>query len=161
MSPSQYGKFVSEIAERITSKLEDSAPSVKYGLKCKVMGKSGYEHQIDVRLDWPSTLSLIECKKLKLTDKKRKVTAEQVLAFESRLRDIRKVEQRKVHRFIATTNGFQSGAVKLLKYFNIDRLFVTSPKEIAAWYKDNLDWVLLPPPAEAKTGVTDPFVDIT
>ena len=130
MNPSEYETLVAQIAQKFAKRWAGQRLETKCGRSCLVEGASGFEHQIDVVLSWPETVSLIECKRWRSS-----VGVEKVLAFHSRILDIEKIEKRTVHGVMATTKGYQSGALRLLKHYGIDSFLVKSANDFVLQYK--------------------------
>ncbi len=66
MTHIEYEIMVSEIAELFANNpLEDKPWKFSKGRKNRIIGFSGYKHQIDVSLECDTDLVLLECKKWK------------------------------------------------------------------------------------------------
>lgn len=102
------------------------ATVIGYGPECKVPGKSGGEHQIDVLIEQSNGLqsirTAIECKYWN-----KRVPRDRVLAFVGVLEDTN-IEK----GVIVSKEGFQSGAMEVAKARNIDLVEMREPKD-ADW----------------------------
>jgi len=110
LSSQEYEELVKKLIDSLLKnndllKIED----IGYGRETKIEGASGCRHQIDIAYRDPEnqSLILIECKCWQS-----KVKMEQVLAFQSRLVDIRDKQNTKTEGIMVTTVGYQNGAKK-------------------------------------------------
>ncbi|MFN0179621.1 MAG: restriction endonuclease [Gemmatimonadales bacterium] len=115
MDAVSYENLIEDICHQLTDATNATVHRRNY------RGASGQEHQIDIAVEYElgrvAILFLIECKSWNS-----KVTLEEVLVLEGRLRDIG------AHKgVIVTTVGFQEGAVRLARAKGI-ALVVCSPK---------------------------------
>ena len=85
-----YEVFVEKLAQRIANSkdIEISGPP-KFGTKNKIIGASGFPHQIDVSIEYRSQdgqnrLKLVECK----LRSKENIHIEEMLIFHARIKDI-------------------------------------------------------------------------
>lgn len=89
---------------------------VKSGNSNKWIGISGYSHQIDVSIESPKLILLIECKNWGCS-----VDAPSFLTFLARVIDIRsKHKSKEVYGEVVTTKGYQAGAKLLASYYKIN-----------------------------------------
>ncbi|MGQ0801083.1 MAG: restriction endonuclease [Pseudomarimonas sp.] len=125
MSPKEYEVVVSEIVAAIARCQSDSSAILGYGGSNRLVGASGYKHQIDVTLKNVSAVYLIECKRWL-----KKVGVEEVMVLASRGTDISQHQQvGSVHCVLATTVGATRNALVLAKFFNIQIEIVRSAQE--------------------------------
>lgn len=97
------------------------------GAENKIPGKSGFPHQIDVSVQTPGLLVLIECKYWK-----RAVDAAPVLILASRLEDIRQGNPTMdIHASIVSTKAATQGAQQLASHFGISLDVVSNTREYA------------------------------
>jgi hypothetical protein len=87
---------------------------VRGGATNRIIGASGFAHQIDVSLELPTHLVLIECKYWS-----RAVGAEAVLTLASRLQDIRAATSKDVSASLVSDFGITGGAETLAGYFGV------------------------------------------
>lgn len=134
MNSREYEQLLSQITQSIYELVEGiTGENVAFGRTNRWQGASGYKHQIDVSVCGPTDLILGECKYWR-----RNISVESVLAFYGRVQDISSMFHGKVHGIIATTTGFQPGAVKVATHFEIDLRLVQSVHEFAIAYKDHM-----------------------
>lgn len=125
MSPDEYEQITSDIVAGICGSapaLSSYRPTV--GRTSKVLGKSGYRHQIDVCLETDSAIYLVECKRWKDP-----IGIQEIMVLASRGNDVAALCGKKVHAIIASTKGASKHAVKLAKLFQISIEIVRSPHE--------------------------------
>ena len=118
MHPVEYEEHVSRVAQKIRDgmrELQDSA--IGFGRTNRIQGTSGYHHQIDVSVEGAEFLLLTECKCWQ-----KQVDTCAVLTFCARYIDItaRLSDKKTVVGALATTKGFDPGAVQLAKFFGVD-----------------------------------------
>ena len=83
-APREYEQVVREIVAGICSVASDlSDLEVSSGRGNRILGSSGYRHQIDVSLRGRGRMYLIECKRLK-----RRVGVESIMVLAGRVADI-------------------------------------------------------------------------
>lgn len=117
MTPPEYEKVVAEIIRGILSK-GDSLKElpIRYGNKNRLIGASGYKHQIDVSFDPSDKLYIVECKRWK-----KRIGVAEILVLASRARDIENAYPGKVvTAIIASQVGATKGAMLLAKFFKIE-----------------------------------------
>ncbi|MCB8981993.1 MAG: restriction endonuclease [Ardenticatenaceae bacterium] len=155
MTPQEYEKTTSEIAQSIFERVEGIDPKqVRYGNQNRLQGKSGYKHQIDVSVEGLNDLILIECKYWD-----RRVSAEAILTFLGRIHDIKPMFDKQIHSVIVTNVGFQSGVKQLAKYYEIDLQIISSARAFGFMYKDLL--LIKPTSATLKLSASNPSVFIS
>ncbi len=127
----EYEKIVTDIFKSVFERVEGVEPTqVRYGSENKRIGKSSYEHQIDVSIEHQQNLYLVECKCWKNS-----VYVEKILAFYARILDIASIFEGQTHGVIVTTKGFNSGVRTLADHYGIDLLIVQSANQFAFKYK--------------------------
>ncbi len=89
---------------------------IGYGNKCRIEGRSGYKHQIDVACKDPENqrIVLFECKHYKL-----KIELAHVLVFYSRIMDIQNKDNIKTEGVMITTVGYTKNASKYANAYGI------------------------------------------
>ncbi|QKK01300.1 MAG: hypothetical protein HND55_00755 [Pseudomonadota bacterium] len=126
MKPQEYESLVARVAQGIT----DSAAhlrkaDIKLGATNKLIGASGFPHQVDVGIRVDTDIYLVECKRWK-----NKVGAEQILVLAARAKDVCEANpSHNVHCILAATQGFTRGAFRLAKHFDIQLEIIKSPHE--------------------------------
>ena len=126
MTPTEYEQLVEEIAKGIIK----SAPNLQNldvgsGRKNKIIGESGYSHQIDVSLHERGCLYLIECKRWT-----RSIGVAEVLVLAGRSNDIAtRTDSGSVFPIMVSIRKATSGAQKLARHFNIALEIATSASE--------------------------------
>jgi hypothetical protein len=109
MDSHEYEQYVKGLVKKLSTK-----GSIASGLKNKWKGKSGFKHQIDVSVELPEIVHLIECKYWKCN-----ISPEALLAFSSRVYDIRKACNKSVYGAMVTNLNYTNGVQKLAKFFGI------------------------------------------
>lgn len=133
MDSTDYEKVVAEIAKSLVRQVEGrDDPPIGWGPTNKIQGASGHKHQIDVSYNDPAgNLFLVECKYWNSL-----VEAGGVLTFLGRIVDIKKARpSATVLGAMATTIGYQSGALLIANYWRIDPQLVRSPDDFGMKYK--------------------------
>ena len=99
--------------------------AVGHGSTNRVLGASGFRHQIDVTVALGKDLVLYECKRWG-----KNVDVEAVLTFVGRVIDIREADPGvQVNPYIVVNEDLTKGAKKLAKHFGIEQLVWKSPAE--------------------------------
>lgn len=126
MTPAEYEVLLADIAQGIQQRQLDLSPlRLGSGRSNRVMGASGYKHQIDVSLQDLNRLFIIECKRW---DKR--IGVAELLILASRTTDIQKQHSSyTVTPILATTKGATFGACKLADHFNVAIEIVKSAHE--------------------------------
>ena len=154
MTPSEYEVLVADLAARMAEIVDGAPPrSVGFGERCKVEGKSGFKHQIDVAISGAAGTLLIECK---LWDQH--VDVERFLAFAARIVDIRAMSE-PVEAAVATTLGFDPGVDRLAAFFGVRTHVVRSADDFALQYRDGFR--LAKPGLEAASQLGRPTLKVT
>jgi hypothetical protein len=160
LNSEEYEKLVKEIFNKIYINARGCNPDkIKVGRTNRIIGKSGYLHQIDVSLHGANELILIECKKWKS-----RISVLHFLAFLGRINDIApKIDNYNVSGMIFTTKGFQKGVIRLAEYYtNIELVIAASLDKIIFKYGENFRRVLIsPPPISASVTANNPIVNIS
>lgn len=113
MSPQAYEELVCQIVSKIYRHVAGiESNQIHFGKTNRLSGISGYHHQIDVSIHAPGNLILIECKKWK-----NPVTVSTFLTHLARIKDIEETFDGAVHGAIVTYSRFQSGVLRLAKYY--------------------------------------------
>ena len=123
-----YEEVVAELARRLASG-HPGLPSaqISHGGSNRIVGRSGYAHQIDVSICAGGRILLIECKQWRHA-----VDPEAVLAFSGRVLDIREANPDiEVTGRLVTTVGLSKGARSLAEHHDIGIDTVMSPSEYA------------------------------
>ena len=125
MSPSEYEKIVFEIVEGINEAEPKGALCPQYGSRNRVIGLSGYKHQIDVSLTVGRSLYLLECKRWS-----GKVGVAEILVLAGRISDIQAAHPNHIVKgLMVSTTRATRGADQLTKHFNIQIELATSAHE--------------------------------
>lgn len=118
MKSTEYENLISQIVKKMTnySDLIDFG-SINSGKMNKWEGGSGFKHQIDVSLDNPTDVLLVECKYWN-----KNVPIEAILTLWARIFDISQGPKGKIRRLrgaLVTSKDFQSGVYKFAasKYY--------------------------------------------
>lgn len=132
MKWSEYECLLKKLTKSIYSKVENqSQPIVNSGYSNKWPGVSGYQHQIDVSIEGPSDIVIVECKCWE-----KAVDLKSFLVFVARIVDLRARESRKIHAIFATTKRFPRGGIqKLAEHFEITPAIVKSEEDFILKYK--------------------------
>ena len=116
MSPEDYERVVAEIVRGIC----EGAPELNdivlgQGRANRLLGASGYKHQIDVSLSSAAKTYLIECKRWES-----KIGVEEIMTLAARSTDIAQAHEGNIAQAIlASTKGATRGAIILARFFNI------------------------------------------
>lgn len=126
MTPKEYEQVVAELSRALYEIAEGNAPpKVEDGFNNKWKGASTYCHQIDVSVEGPKDIVLIECKNWGS-----EVTVPAFLTFLARVIDIVPVHNtKKIHSKVVTTVGFDPGVRTLAGYYEIGLHQVRSASE--------------------------------
>ena len=125
MSPEEYERITSEIVAGICEQSPAlSVSRLTFGKTSKVLGKSGYRHQIDVCLTTESTIYLIECKRWNAP-----IGIDEVMILAARGNDVAAESKKIVHAILASTKRASKNAVKIASVFNVKLEIVQSPIE--------------------------------
>ena len=123
ISPADYEKLVAEIA----SGMRQSAPALAMltlgeGRTNRILGASGYNHQIDVSLVGPRGMFLIECKRWR-----KRAGVESVLVLAARASDILQAHRTsKVTPILISSVGFTRGAKQIANHYGVRLELVVS-----------------------------------
>lgn len=122
----EYEQLVSEIAKGICMSVPELHGLVPgSGRKNRILGASGYLHQIDVSLREMGHIFLIECKRWKKT-----IGVAEVLVLAGRASDIQACSPEcLVTAIMVSVSGASRGAQKLARHFAIESEIATSPSE--------------------------------
>jgi hypothetical protein len=128
MTDREYETLVHRLVDELAQSTGSCADAqVNGGCQNKVIGASGFSHQIDVSLHAGSTVVLVESK-LWLAP----VDAEAVLTLAARLVDIRAANPTAtVHASLVSTKGVTRGAEQLARYFGVSLDVVANEREYA------------------------------
>jgi hypothetical protein len=128
MMSSDYERLVRDLVEKlphVSKALGDTL--IAGGHQNKIMGASGFPHQIDVSLKTNRTLLLFECKYWADS-----VDVEPILVLTSRVADIRAANaDLKVEAGVVSTKPATSGAQVIACYFGVQLDVVSTPREYA------------------------------
>lgn len=135
MKSHEYENLVKQLMTNLVERVDGlPACAVNYGRKNLVQGASGYKHQIDVSIQIPNEIHLIECKSWK-----KKVTPDALLTLAARLHDIRAANPvRIVKGALVTSTGYGHGVIPLAKFFAITLQQASSPQEFVLNYRDQI-----------------------
>jgi hypothetical protein len=124
----RYERLVGRLVDEIRKRVPDLTTSgLRIGGKCHIEGASGFSHQIDVVVESPSHIVLVECKHWT-----KKIRAQEVLVLKGRQADIQDANPGcRVEAFFATKLGATQDAGVLARYFGFDLGVVSSEKEFA------------------------------
>lgn len=124
MTSEEYENLVAEITNGIKQQHGDlSDMTLGFGRANKIMGTSGYKHQIDVSLQCLNLLFIIECKKWH-----KRIGPSEVLVLSGRKMDI-ETEGCKVVSILTSMKGATEGANELARHFGVALEIVTSAHE--------------------------------
>ncbi len=155
MKGSDYEQVVAEVVETV-AKIVDGhlSGTPESGRKNRLLGASGYRHQIDVSLLNDDVKLLIECKHWA-----RRVSPAALLAFAARVIDIAAADHnRPTIPTLVTTRDVQPGAALLAAYFGIEVMIVATVQDFAFRYRNHL--VKGVPCFEIKMELGTPSIDI-
>ena len=126
MTPGQYEQLLAEIADGICRAAPDLQSLVLgSGRNNKIEGASGYGHQIDVSLQDPARLFIIECKYW--TDR---IGVQEVLVLCARTIDIAgRLKGCSITPILVSVKGASAGAVKLARHFGVTIEIAVSASE--------------------------------
>lgn len=124
----RYERLVGRLVDEIRKLVPDLASSrLRIGSKCHVDGASGFAHQIDVAVESPSHIVLVECKHWT-----KRIRAQEVLVLKGRQADVQDANPGcRVEAFFATKLGATQHAGVLARHFGFDLGVVSSEKEFA------------------------------
>jgi hypothetical protein len=124
LSADEYEILVADIVRGMQQSAPEMAMlSLGSGRTNRVIGASGYSHQIDVSLVGPADIFLLECKKWR-----KRAGVESVLVLASRSNDIRQAQPNAVVRPILISSvGFTQGARKIAQHYGVRLEQVESP----------------------------------
>jgi hypothetical protein len=156
ITPADYERLYAEITREVTRDKNIAViGEIKHGYTNRIMGISGYEHQIDVSVEYQDRdkvkrLKLVECKLFA----KDKIGIGDVLVFHARIKDIQLLrgDDIIVEGNLVTTVGYTKHAVEYSRYYHIvgNSAQLDSDKEkIIAWSISFKDETIVP----AKTAV--------
>jgi hypothetical protein len=114
MTPDEYEKLTTDIVGKFKSLICNNNILIKYGKKNKWKGASTHSHQIDVSVEYEDKIYIVECKRWN-----NQIKAANILVLVGRIKDIQANEKRKINGIFVTTKGYQPGAKKIAKYFQI------------------------------------------
>ena len=150
MKGTAYETLVRRLAIELMANQHLQGLHLESGARHRILGVSGFSHQIDVSLRGEATLYLIEAKHWK-----RPVSVEAVLVLGSRLRDIAQATDLKVYASMVSTQPATSGAHQLAPSLRIRIDTVRSLQEYALQFGPQLfvgvtDGVTMSATAEAE-----------
>jgi hypothetical protein len=133
MTPKGYEQVVADLTRALYELTEGNIPlKVAEGSDNKWKGASTYCHQIDVSIEGPKDIILIEGKNWGT-----KVPVPAFLTFLARVTDIAPVHTTKtIHSKVVTTVGFDPGGRILADYYEIGLHQVRSASEFAMQFKN-------------------------
>ena len=134
MDSAEYEKLVSRVAQKIRHRMPElEGSAIGFGPTNRIQGASAYHHQIDVSVEGAKVLLLAECKCWQ-----KKVDTGAVLTFCARRIDITAglSDEKTVVGALATTKGFDPGAVQLAKFFGVDLWHVLNEQEFVCRLED-------------------------
>ena len=109
------GRAYEELVRQVLQGLPTDEGQVRGGVRNKIIGASGYGHQIDVSIHSPTTMHLIECKHWT-----HRVGVQAVLTHAGRLIDIQAAHPGvAVTAAVASTQPATRGAKSLAKHFDV------------------------------------------
>lgn len=116
LTPSEYERVVAEIVSGICASAPNLADlEVSSGKENRILGASGYRHQIDISLRGQRRIYLVECKRLK-----RRVSVQSVMVLAGRVADIQNAYPGiNVAGILVSRVGASRGAIVLATYFGI------------------------------------------
>lgn len=118
------GRLIDEIRKRVPTL---SASRLQIGGKCHIKGASNFSHQIDVAVESPNHIVLVECKHWT-----KKIRVQEVLVLRGRQADIVGANPGcQVEALFATKVGATRDARLLAKYFGFDLGVVLSESDFA------------------------------
>lgn len=135
MTSAEYEELTKQLVVALVKQVDGLQPkAANSGRRNRVMGASGFEHQIDVSIQTSGELHLIECKYWR-----RRVSPDAVLTLAGRMQDIAAANPNKaIKGALATTHGPSPGAEAVARYFKISSQRVTSAQEFALNYKNEI-----------------------
>ena len=134
MTPAQQERFVAAVTKSMAEAHEGPGQTaVRSGTRNRILGASGFRHQVDVSVSTVQDLVLYECKYWG-----RNVGPDAVLAFAARGLDIQHANpSRKVTLSIVVKQDLTSGARLLAEHFGVCRQIAKSAAEFAVAYKSD------------------------
>lgn len=127
MTSNEYEKLTADIVGKFKPLISNNNILVKCGKNNKWKGASTHNHQIDVSVEYKDKIYIVECKKYKY-----RINVADMLVLVGRIKDIQSNEKRKINGIFFTTKGYQVGAKKIAKYFQIVINTAMSIDEFAA-----------------------------
>ena len=123
-----YERLVGRLVDEIRKRVPNLATSrLRIGGNCHIEGASGFRHQIDVAVESPDHIVLVECKHWT-----KKIRVQEVLVLKGRQADIHGANPGcQVEAVFATKLGATRDARLLAKYFGFDVGVVLSESEFA------------------------------
>ncbi|MFZ2146061.1 MAG: restriction endonuclease [Sedimentisphaerales bacterium] len=127
MTSNEYEKLTADIVGKFKSHMGNNNILVKCGKNNKWKGASTHNHQIDISVEYKDKIYIVECKRYK-----QRINVANMLVLVGRIKDIQANEKRKINGIFFTTKGYQGGAKKVAKYFQIVINTAMSIDEFAA-----------------------------
>jgi hypothetical protein len=126
MSPDDYESLVASLVDGIRATApEFQELHIGFGRSNRLLGASGYKHQIDVSLEGASRVFLLECKRWEY-----KIGVDEVMVLVARGADIAQARQNaRIHCILASKVGSTRGAITLAHYFGIELEIIVSAHE--------------------------------
>jgi hypothetical protein len=126
LTPSEYETLVAKIVSGIAvGAPELAAGQINFGARNRVLGASGYRHQIDVSLLLPKQIYIVECKRWL-----KRIGVQEALILASRGLDILEANPGfQVHAMIASTVRITAGAKLIATKFGVQPEIVKSEFE--------------------------------
>lgn len=126
MTSAEYERLFADIIKGIRSSDQRARDlPISAGSKNRILGASGYKHQIDVSFVFEGKSYIAECKKWKSL-----VGVQEILVLASRRQDIEARDPRTpISALIVSQIGTTSGAKKLANHFGIDLTVARSGAE--------------------------------
>ena len=114
LTPGEYERLVQKIVDGCSN--QPNLEKHKCGARNKILGNSGYKHQIDVSFRYKDTgkFLLIECKQCG-----RRITVEDLILFQGRITDIGLKEGQIPAGIMCSAQGYTKGAEKYAKAYGI------------------------------------------
>jgi hypothetical protein len=116
MTPTEYEKLISEISHEMTNSPELRAQAkIRFGRENKWTGASGFDHQIDVSMESPTQILLIECKHWT-----KNIEPEAFLTIWGRVLDIENgpsANGKRVRGALVGLKNFNEGVYKLANFY--------------------------------------------
>lgn len=126
MTPDEYENVVAAIVGGICHEASDlNDLALGFGRTNRLLGASGYKHQIDVSVSGSRNIYAIECKRWEA-----KIGVDEVMVLAARGSDILQANVGvAVHPILATRVGATRGAKVLAKHFGVSLEIVQSAQE--------------------------------